>query len=200
LLADHPTEAWSERGLAARGSSTQATVHRLFVRLDREGVIHREGKGRGAVSRVGDVLAMRYWLAREGRPRSARTLACFLRDPRALPRLPGRSFALTGAAGAAELGLPVTTDRARPMFRVNVNNAELEDIPEALGGFRTTEGANAVLVADPDRLAFVDREASAPGHFTAPPSRVMLDLYLEPRGAAAAGVFLDLWADRELNP
>ena len=72
------------------------------------------------------------------------------------------------------------------MLRVNVNDDELEDIPGALGGFRTVEGANLLLVADPDRLAFVDRDASTDGHFTAPPSRVLLDLYLEPRGAAAA--------------
>jgi hypothetical protein len=199
LLADHPFETWSERGLATRGRSTQATVHRLFVRLDREGVIRREGKGRGALTRVGDPLTMRYWLAREARPRSARVLSCFLREPHALPDLPGRSFALTGAAGAAALNMPVATETANPMFRVNVNNDELEGIPEALGGFRTTEGANVTLIADPDRLAFVDRDAAAARHFTAPPSRIMLDLFLEPRGEATVGVFLDLWGDRELQ-
>ncbi|HEY2056082.1 MAG TPA: hypothetical protein VGH14_19280 [Solirubrobacterales bacterium] len=201
LLADHPAEQWSERILAKRGRSTQTTAHKLFVRLEREGIVAREGQGRGSVRSVRDPPAMRRWLAREGRPRSATMLECYLRDPYALPRLPGRSFALTGAAGAAELGISVATDQPRPMVRVNVKGDELEDIPEALGGFRTTEGANLVLVADPDRLAFVDQEhgPGAEWHFTAPPSRILLDLYLEPRGEAAADIFLSLWGARELR-
>lgn len=199
LLADHPTERWSERGLAERGRSTQVTAHKLFVRLEREGIVAREGQGRGSVRWVRDPLSMRRWLAREGRPRSATMLECYLRDPYGLPQLPGRSFALTGAAGAAQLGIRVATDQPRPMVRVNVKNDELEGIPEALGGFRTKEGANLTLVADPDRLAFVDQEAGAERHFTAPPSRVLLDLYLEPRGEAAADVFLSLWGAGELR-
>lgn len=199
ILADHPGEEWSERILAARGRSTQTTAHKLFVRLEREGLVSREGQGRGSVRRVRDPLTMRRWLAREGRPRSATMLRCYLRDPFSLPRLPGRSFALTGAAGAAELGFPVATDQPRPMVRVNVKNDELEDIPEALGGFRTSEGANLTLVADPNRLAFVDQQAGDADFFTAPPSRILLDLYLEPRGAAAADVFLSLWGDKELR-
>jgi len=199
LLADHPGEEWSERILAARGRSTQTTAHRLFVRLEREGLVGREGRGRGSVRQVRDPIAMRRWLSQEGRPRSATMLRCFLSDPFGLPRLPGRSFALTGAAGAASLGLPVATDQPRPMVRVNVNNDELEDIPEALGGFRTEEGANLILVADPNRLAFVDPDEGATGSFTAPPSRILLDLYLEPRGAATADVFLSLWGARELT-
>ena len=198
LLADHPTEPWSERTLAARGRSTQPTAHRLFVRLENEGLISHEGQGRSSARRVKDPLAMRHWLAREARPRSATMLYCYLRDPLGFARMPGQRFALTGAAGAAELGIPVVTDRPRPMVRVNVNDYELEDIPEALGGFRTTEGANLILVSDPDRLAFVDH-LSVEGHVTAPPSRILLDLYLEPRGAAAADVFLSLWGDRELR-
>jgi hypothetical protein len=199
LLADHPAEAWSERGLAACGRTTPATAHKLFVRLEREGIVGREGQGRGSFRQVEDVLAMRRWLAREGRPRKVASLSCYLRDPLRLPDLPGRSFALTGAAGAAALGFRVTTDQPRPVLRVNVNDDELEDLPEAMGGFRTREGANLVLIADPDRLAFVDRDPLSDGHFTAPPSRILLDLYLESRGEAAADVFLSLWGDTELS-
>ena len=133
LLADHPAEGWSERYLAARGRSTQATAHKLLIRLENQGLVSREGQGRGSLRRVRDVLAMRHWLAREGQSRSATILPCYLRDPSGLPQLPGRSFALTGAAGAAELGISVVTDRPEPMLRVNVNDDELEDIP---GGAR----------------------------------------------------------------
>ena len=86
------------------------------------------------------------------------------------------------------------------MVRVNVTADELEDIPEAIGGFRTEVGANLTLVADPDRFAFVDPYFDGRRRLIAPPSRIMLDLHLEARGGAAADVFLDLWGDRVIEP
>jgi hypothetical protein len=198
LLADHPGELWTERGLANRGLTTQATAHRLLVRLEGEGLVERRGQGRGAARRVASVSGMRAWLAREGRPKRVARLSCYMREPLLLPEIPGRSFVLTGAVAAEDLGLPVLTSQARPTFRVNVNPDELENVPEALGGFRTEEGANLTLVADPDRLAFIDAFVAPGGDRVASPSRTMLDLYLEPRGEAAVGVFLDLWGEREV--
>jgi hypothetical protein len=84
----------------------------------------------------------------------------------------------------------------RVTFRVDVDADGLEDIPQALGGFRTDRGANVVLIADPDGLAQGGSEASTEEQLIAPPSRVMLDLYLEPRGAAAAELFAQLWPAR----
>lgn len=109
-------------------------------------------------------------------------------------------MALTGAAGAAEIGMPVMTRSVTPMMRVSVRPEELEDVPEALGGFRTEQGANLILVADPDRLAFIDPISRPDGRLLAPPSRIMLDLYLEARGEAAVDVFLDLWGEKEVRP
>jgi hypothetical protein len=200
LLADHPGEPWSERGLANCGHTTQATAHRLLSRLEEEGLVEREGRGRASVRWVRDPVLMRRWLAREARPTRAVLLSCFVSDPFDLPTVVGRNFAITGAVAAARLGLPVTTERSRPLVRVNVAEDELEEIPQALSGFRTEDGANLTLIADPDRLAFVDnRRPMRPEGLIAPPSRVMLDLYLEPRGEAAVEVFLDLWGDRELS-
>ncbi len=199
LLADNPHESWTERGLARRGLTTQATAHRLLVRLEQEGLLEREGRGRNASRWVRQPSRMRAWLAREGRPRRATQLSCFVRDPFDLPGIVGRAFALTGAVAASEIGFPVLTGDARPMLRVNVAPDELEDIPEALGGFRTDEGANLMLVADPDRLAFIDPVTDRGERLIAPPSRVMLDLYLEGRGDSTVGVFLDLWGDRDIR-
>jgi hypothetical protein len=130
---------------------------------------------------------MRRWLAREARPQKVARLTCFVENPERQRDMVGRSLALTGAAGATAMGMPVLTREATPTLRVSTRPEELEDVPEALGG------ANLILIADPDRLAFVDAVAR-PGRLPlAPPSRIMLDLFLEPRGEAAVDVFQDLW-------
>lgn len=197
-LADHPDEPWTQRGLAERSDTTQVTAQRLLARLESEGLVERRGKGPASARWVRDALDLRSWLAREGRPRRVARLSCFVRDPQALPPVAGRRLALTGAAAAAEIGFNVRTGEAPPLLRVDATAEELEGIPEALGGFRTESGANLVLIADPERLAFVDPIESG-GRLIAPPSRIMLDLFLEARGEAAAAVFLDLWGRGEVR-
>jgi hypothetical protein len=197
LLADHPRERWTERALARRGQTTQTTAHRLLGRLEGEGLMLREGRGRTTVRRLRDTVAMRSWLSRQARPRKVTRLACFVEDPERPRKAVGRALALTGAAGAAAIGMPVLTRPATPTMRVSARPEELEDVPEALGGFRTQRGPNLILIADPDRLAFVDAVTGPDGRLVAPPSRIMLDLYLEARGEAAVDVFMSLWADRE---
>jgi hypothetical protein len=199
LLADHPWEPWTERGLARRGQTTQTTAHRLLGRLESEGLLVREGRGPSTLRWVRDPIAMRRWLARQARPGKTARLACFVEDPERPRKVVGRALALTGAVGAAEIGLPVMTRAVTPTMRVSARPEELEDVPEALGGFRTEAGANLILVADPDRLAFVDAITRPNGWLLAPPSRIMLDLYLEGRGEAAVGVFLDIWGGEEVR-
>lgn len=196
LLADHPHEPWTERGLARRGQTTQTTAHRFLGRLEDEGLLEREGRGPSTQRWVRDPFAMRSWLAQQARPRKVTRLTCFVENPERPRKVVGRSLALTGAAAAAAIGMPVLTRGATPMVRVSARPEELEDVPEALGGFRTERGFNLILLADPDRLAFVDATARDDGWLLAPPSRIMLDLFLEPRGEAAADVFLNLWGDR----
>jgi hypothetical protein len=198
LLADHPQELWTERGLAGRGQTTQTTAHRLLGRLETEGMLTRKGRGPSTQRWVRDPRSMRSWLAREGRPRKVARLSCFVESPERVG-LPGRTLALTGAAAAEAIGMPVLTRLSIATMRVGVRPEELEDVPEALGGFRTEQGANLVLIADPDRLGLIDATAGPDGRLLAPPSRIMLDLFLEPRGEAAADVFLGLWGDREVS-
>jgi hypothetical protein len=198
LLADHPWEPWTERGLAERGHTTQTTAHRLLGRLEDEGLLMREGRGPSTQRRVRDSAAMRSWLARQARPRKVARLSCFVEYPERPRAVVGRTLALTGAAAAAAIGMPVLTRSVTPTMRVSARPEELEDVPEALGGFRTGSGANLILIADPDRLAFVDA-AEGPSGLLAPPSRIMLDLFLEARGEAAVDVFLSLWGDREVR-
>jgi hypothetical protein len=200
LLADHPGESWTERGLAACGHTTQATAHRLLSRLEAEGLMSREGQGRASLRWVRDPRRLRRWLATEARPNRVTLLPCFVSNPFELPTVVGRNFALTGAAAAERLGLRVMSELPHALVRVGVAEDELDEIPQALGGFRTESGANLVLIADPDRLAFVDpRRPEIQGETLAPPSRIMLDLFLEPRGEAVVDVFLDLWGDKEVT-
>lgn len=199
LLADHPGEPWTERGLARRGQATQKTAHRLLGRLESEELVMREGSGPSTQRRVREPAAMRGWLARQARPRRTARLSCFVEDPERPRKAVGRSLALTGAAAAAAIGMPVMTGAATPAMRVNVRPEELDDVPEALGGFRTERGANLILIADPDRVAFIDAVPRPDGLLLAPPSRIMLDLFLEARGEAAVEVFLSLWGDREIQ-
>ncbi len=200
LLADHPDQPWTERSLAERAETTTVTAHRLLKRLEDEDLVERRGGGRSTERSVADVVAFRRWLAANGRPGRVSVLTCFVADPTALPaQVDGHSLVLTGAAAAERMGLPVLTSIARPTYRVAVDDDEdVEHVPQELGGFRTDAGANLALIADPARLAALDARGDAAGGLLAPPSRVMLDLYLEPRGEAAADVFLDLWGAKAL--
>jgi hypothetical protein len=200
LIADHPEEAWTIRRLAERGASSEVTAHRLLSTLEEARLIERHGHGRGTQRRVVNVEGVRRWLAEHGRPSSAQRLSCFVRDPDAVPTsIAGLEMILTGALAAERMGLAVLTGMQRPLYRVQASGEDLEQIPQALGGFRTERGANLTLIADPEHLAGGDARTDPDGRVTAPPSRVMLDLYLESRGEAAVDVFLDLWGSKDIK-
>lgn len=194
LLADHPHEAWSERMLAQRGGSTNVTAHRLLARLEDAGLVARRGSGRSTTRHVSDARGLRRWLAKHGRPGQVQRLRCFVRDLGAIPEFAdGHLLALTGSVAAERIGVQVLSGTRDPIYRVDAHAEDLEEIPATLGGFRTERGANLTLIADPGRLAHTDARRTADGTLVAPPSRVMLDLFLEPRGEAAVELFLDLW-------
>lgn len=196
LLADHPYEEWSEPRLMRRADVGASTAHRLLRRLRDEGLITRTGTGRNTVSNVTDVSRLRRWLvATVGSQRPAR-LPFYVRDPSRLPdEIDGARLVRSGAQAAKLIGMPVLSGDPRPLLRIDVKPGEFEELPGLLGGVRSAEGANVLLVADPGRLARSEARR-VEGVWVAPTSRICLDLLLEPRGAAAADVFLDLWNDR----
>jgi hypothetical protein len=140
---------------------------------------------------------MRSWLAERARPGKVERVECYFRDPLQLPESSVLPIVMTGAAAAERTGVPVLSRVGRVLYRVGASGRDLEEVPSMLGGTRTGKGANAVLIADPDGLASHDAREKD-GLMVAPASRVMLDLFLEPRGEAAAEAFLDLWQDRDL--
>jgi len=198
LLADHPDETWSEPRLAERAEIGAATANRLLSVLASEGIVERTGAGRGARSEVRDVRRLRRWLVDQAAGKAQALLPFYVRDPARLPaETDGLRLVRSGAHAAELIGAPVLSAAPRPLLRVEARPQELEDLPARLGGLRTSRGANAVLVADHDRLGALD--ARQVGEvWTAPPSRICLDLRLEPRGDAAAQVFLDLWGEQIL--
>jgi hypothetical protein len=198
LLADHPDIGWTQRLLAKRANSTQQTAHRLLNTLAHDGLLVREGAGRSSRRLVRDTPGLWEWLERTCTPGRAGVLPCFVEDPSRLPPIQV-PLALTGSHAADAMGLPVISGDRPPVYRARTTRAGLEDVPSMLGGIRTAQGANLLLAADPDDLAFLDGRQSACGVLIAPPSRVMLDLHLEPRGRATAQVFRDLWMRRRAS-
>jgi hypothetical protein len=192
LVADHPEQEWTERGLAERGHSTQQTAHRLMTSLEGQGYLERIGAGRTSRRRMVDTRGLRAWLARVATPPRGGLLRCYVPDPHDLTDL-HVPLALTGAAAAAAIGRPVLTGNTPPIYRARTTQAVLEEIPAEVGGFRTDQGHNLALLADVDDLAHLDARQLPDGRLIAPPSRILLDLSFAPRGKAAMDVFLDIW-------
>lgn len=193
LLADHPGELWTQRRLASRGESTQVTAQRLLRSLEEADIVERSS-GAESGRRVVDSQAMRRWLISHAKPGRETLLRFFTDDPGSIPaEVDEFTVVLTGALAAERMGAPVMTDTPAPVFRVDCDPETLEDMPSLLGGFRTESGANAMLIADPHRLAHHDARRLDGPHLVAPPSRVMLDLFLGPRGETAAKLFAELW-------
>ena len=197
LLVDYPRENWTQRSLAARGDSTQVTAQRLLRRLEDVGLVVREGAGRETSRHVSDESGLRRWLLHHGPPGRVVRLQFYVREPERIPsQVENVHLALTGAAAAERIGIPVLTNRPAAVYRADCGAERLEDVPALLGGFRTDSGANATLIADPARLAHVDGRTLDDGTLVAPPSRIMLDLLLEGRASATAELFSDLWQPR----
>lgn len=200
LLADYPNEYWSERTLARRGATSRLTANRLLGRLEREGLLERQGSGRSTTRHVSNLPQLWHWIADNGRPNRVTRLSCFVPELGEIPNsISGFPLVLTGALASEQLGTPVLVGAQWPTYRIATDAAGLEEIPHALGGFRTTRGANLTLIADLDHLGDRDSRQTAEGKPIAPPSRVMLDLYLEPRGKAAVELFCDLWLSHNIT-
>jgi hypothetical protein len=196
LLADHPDERFTERRLAQRAAVSAPTAHHLIEILERDGIVRRRGQTRGTVRRITDVAALRRWLADRAAPHRVTTLPCYLPEIRT-GETDGHLVVMSGAAAAERAGVPVLTEVPRTLLRATLaEGASLDDVPAALGGFRTTRGANALLIDDAARLGSTDPWERGEA-LLAPASRIMLDLYLEPR--QPVDLFLDLWAERDLR-
>ncbi len=196
LIADHPDTTWTEPALAKQAQVSSGTAHNLVRDLLSLSLVERAGKGAAGV-RSRDTRGLRRWLVAQARREQPLMVSCYIPDVEDLAvEIDGVTLIRSGAEGARLLGVPVVSSIQRVLIRVPISSG-LEDLPARLGGLRTAAGANVVLVADNDHFAASDARL-VHGVWVAPPSRIAVDLTMEPRGDAASSIFLDLWGEEVL--
>jgi hypothetical protein len=161
----HPARAWQVQHLAKEAGVSLGLAHRVLARLEAEGIITAEGKGRQRVRRVTNPTALLDLWAEENVERLTRTLGHLLaQTPQQLIKglggnlgRRGIDYALTGAA-AGSLVAPFIT--AVPVVDVWVTaTAAPEELYDGAKADPVTEGQNVVFLQakDDTPLAFRER-------------------------------------------
>lgn len=163
LLLD-PDRGRQVQDLAKEAGTSLGLTHRVLARLEAEGIVTAEGKGRDRLRRVTNPTALLDLWAEESVERPTRTLGYLLaQTPRQLIKELGGNlgrsdvnYALTGAA-AASLVAPFVT--AVPVVEVWVTaTVAPEELYDACGAGRVTDGQNVVFLQakDDTPLAFCE--------------------------------------------
>lgn len=196
LLAD-PEREWPVATLAEAAASSLGEAHRVLTALESDGLVTVTGQGPARRRRIANPGALLDWLAVVPSARRIRErVPAFLYAPSLdalLTRLgkrtvdAGISYAVTGAAAAAQLGARVASTIPQAMIRVDPD-MDLRVAAETLRAETVDNGANLLLVRDLGRLglhgAIHKHDVSV-----ASPVRVWLDMLSEPRGEDAAALF-----------
>ncbi|MCA0329540.1 MAG: hypothetical protein LCI03_06490 [Actinobacteria bacterium] len=182
-----PERPWTVQDLAEAAEVSVGLVHRLFVRLEADGLLQVEGTGPRKTRRVSDPGGLLDVWAAEMRDRDLRTLRAhrLARNPEALAATlskaltsAGLDHAVTGAAAAARLAPFVT---AIPVTEVWVPElSDLAAVADAAGAREVSEGHNVVLRSARDDLALAFR-GRVTDVWLADTFRVYLDLRADPR-------------------
>ncbi|MCX6364894.1 MAG: hypothetical protein NTW58_12155 [Actinobacteria bacterium] len=185
LLLD-PGRGWQVQDLANEAGASVGMTHRVLARLEAEGLVTAESKGRNRVRRVTKPAALLDLWAEESAERPLRTLGYLLaQTPRQLAKELGGSlgrsdvdYALTGAA-AAGLVAPFVT--AVPVVEVWVTaTAAPEELCYAAGAGRVSDGQNVVFLQAKDDAPLAFREL-ADGLWVVNRIRLYGDLRRDPR-------------------
>ena len=186
-LLREPQRPWTVNDLAENADLSVGLAHRVFTRLQNEGLLLAQGTGPRKTRRLTDPAALLDLWAEEMRDRDVRQLRAYrlARDARTLATTIGKALdaanivhAVTGAAAAARLAPFVT---AIPVTEIWV--AELDDLHQVSTAARApevSEGHNVVFRAARDDLplAFRTRDKNV---WLADTFRVYLDLRADPR-------------------
>ena len=155
LLLD-PEREWHIQDLAEFADVSSALTHRVFARLEREGIMAAEGTGPQRVRRLTNPGALLDLWAEENADRPRRTLGYVLaQTPQALITKLGKNlesggieYAVTGAAAASMLAPFVT---AVPIVQVWVSaKTATEELLRAGGAEGVGDGENIVLLQAKD--------------------------------------------------
>ncbi len=186
LLAD-PERQWQVHDLAEAAGVSVGLAHRLFTRLEREGLIQVEGAGPQRTRLLTNPTALLDLWAEEMRDRGVNQVRAFrlARDPRTqaqtLSELLTKArieHAVTGAAGAARLAPFIT---AIPITEVWVTETvALDYVVDTARADQVADGHNIVLKQAMGDTPLVLRQKVG-DVWTANPFRLFLDLRQDPR-------------------
>ncbi len=186
LLAD-PERQWQVHDLAEAAGVSVGLAHRLFTRLEREGLIQVEGAGPQRTRLLTNPTALLDLWAEEMRDRGVNQVRAFrlARDPRTqaqtLSELLTKArieHAVTGAAGAARLAPFIT---AIPITEVWVTETvALDYVVDTARADQVADGHNIVLRQAMGDTPLVLRQKVG-DVWTANPFRLFLDLRQDPR-------------------
>lgn len=182
----HADRDWQVQDLAEEAGISLGLAHRVLARLEAEGVITAEGKGRNRVRRVTNPTALLDLWAEENVERPTRTIGHLLaQTPRQLIKEVGANlgrsgvdYALTGAAAAA-LVAPLIT--AVPVVDVWVTaTAAPGELHKAARTEPVQDGQNVVFLQAKDDTPLVFRE-QVENLWVANRMRLYADLRRDPR-------------------
>lgn len=186
-MLNNPERLWKVRDLAGEANVSLGLVHRMFLRLEGEGLVDAAGTGPHKTRRVAHPAGLLDLWAEEMHDRDVRKLRAYRlsRDPRAQVTAlsqavdnAGIDHAVTGAAAAARLAPFVT---AVPVTEVWVSELiDLSDAARAGGADPVTDGHNVVFrsAKNDAPLMFRERHDDA---WLADTFRIYIDLRADPR-------------------
>lgn len=186
-LLIEPERRWKIHDLAIEADVSVGLAHRVFQRLEREGLVRSELSGPQKTRRITNPSALLDLWAEEMRDRGTRQLRAYrlARDSRSQTAALSRALneadvahAVTGAAAAARLAPFVT---AVPVTDVWVSELEpLEHVAKAARTEPVTEGHNLIFRSAKNDTPLVFRKRRD-GVWLADRFRVFLDLRADPR-------------------
>lgn len=186
-LLREPQRWWRVADLATTAEVSPALAHRVFSRLEREGLITVDGAGPKRVRRISNTTALLDLLAEELRDRRVKHVRAFrlARDARAHAHIlseqltdAGVDHAVTGPAGAARLAPFVTSI---PVVDIWVTeSADLDLAVHTVGAEPVPDGHNILLKQEPGDAPLTFR-SSVGGVWTVNPFRLYCDLRRDPR-------------------
>lgn len=182
-----PTRDWRITDLAARAKISSSFAHRVFVRLEGEGVVEAAGAGPKKVRRVVNPSALLDLWAEEAEDRHVSRVRAFrlAQNPNELGEAVvaalderGMTCALTGAAAAARIAPLIS---AVPVAEIWLADGVLvEEAIEACAAERVETGHN-VLLAQTQGDAPLSFRHQEQGVWTVNVFRLYLDLRMDPK-------------------
>ncbi len=196
LLADGPVQLSQ---LSAQVQLSLSQTHSVFTQLENAGLMRSTGSGPSRRRVVVDRTQLLDWLAAQATARRRETrldVALYARRPEELWRRiatrfgeSGTAYAVTGAAGAALLGVGPT---AVPLSTVRITpDVSLANAARTLGAEPVERGPNLRLIRDTGEVGCVGAER-LDGILVAPKVRVYLDTLSDKRGEDLAEQFREV--------